>query len=148
MDRRKFLTWFGLGFLASGTLGIFLAIAKQNANKSSIILSSPPKSPSLPESPTTNPEPELTPISFFVSPQGQDTWSGKLDKPNRQKTDGSFATIHRARDVIRALKKEQGGTLKQSVTVFLRAGTYYLQEPLTLTPVSYTHLTLPTIYSV
>ncbi len=121
MDRRKFLTWLGLGFLASGSLSIFLAIAKQNANKSQTVLS-PPYNQDLP------------PISFYVSPQGKDIWSGKLAKPNRQKTDGSFATIHQARDAIRAIKKNQGGVLKQSITVFLRTGTYYLKEPLTLTP--------------
>jgi len=61
---------------------------------------------------------------FFVSKEGDDANPGTEDKP--------FATLKRARDAIRALKREQEG-LKQSVSVIVRGGKYYLDEPLVLT---------------
>jgi parallel beta-helix repeat protein len=73
------------------------------------------------------------PVIFYVSPDGSDRWSGKLPAPNPAGTDGPFGSITRARDAIRDLKRQQDG-LKQPVTVYLRAGTYFLKEPLVLTP--------------
>lgn len=72
-------------------------------------------------------------IFFYVSPKGNDSWSGKLAEPNKTKTDGPFATLPKARDAIRELKEKQGG-LKQPVTVFIRGGLYFLQEPFILKP--------------
>lgn len=73
-------------------------------------------------------------IVFYVAPNGNDAWSGKLASPNKRKTDGPFTTLQRALDVIRDLKREQGGILKQPVTIYLRGGTYFLTEPVTITP--------------
>ena len=42
--------------------------------------------------------------------------------------------LTRARDAVRALKREQGGSLKQPVTIRLRGGTYALSEHVTFTP--------------
>jgi len=60
-------------------------------------------------------------INFYVSTDGNDAWSGKLDKPNREKNDGPFASITRARDAIREIKP-----LSEPVNVILRGGTYFL----------------------
>ncbi|MGE5657475.1 MAG: right-handed parallel beta-helix repeat-containing protein [Actinomycetota bacterium] len=68
-------------------------------------------------------------ITFYIAPDGSDRWSGQLDSPNPTKTDGPFATLKKARDVIRRLKQQQGGKLTSPVAVFLRSGTYYLTEP-------------------
>jgi hypothetical protein len=65
---------------------------------------------------------------FFVSPQGKDTWSGKLPDPHE--ADGPFATPARAREAIRALPKEQ----QRPRRVVLRGGTYYLDSPLEFGP--------------
>jgi len=60
---------------------------------------------------------------YFVSLDGSDTNPGTQEKP--------FATLQRARDAIRELNKSsnlpEGG-----VTVWIQPGTYYLNEPLTL----------------
>ncbi len=72
-------------------------------------------------------------LVFYVSPVGNDVWSGRLRAPNREGSDGPFATIARARDVIRALGRQQAG-LKRPVKVLIRAGTYFLSEPVVFLP--------------
>src|SRR6058998_2957922 len=57
-------------------------------------------------------------VLFYVSPEGNDAWSGKLAATNVDKTDGPFATVGKARDTIRQLKAQ--GPLTQPVTVYLR----------------------------
>jgi len=75
---------------------------------------------------------KLSGAAFYVATNGNDAWSGTLPAPNGAKTDGPFATLGRARDAVRAAKGAKG--LTAPVTVMLRAGTYYLSEPLRFTP--------------
>ena len=42
---------------------------------------------------------------FYVASDGNDSWSGTLAVPNRQQTDGPFATLDKARVAVRKLKK-------------------------------------------
>jgi hypothetical protein len=63
--------------------------------------------------------------TLYVSPAGNDGWSGKLARPNSARTDGPVATLARARDLVRELKKAPGG-LKGPVVVELQGGTYEL----------------------
>ena len=69
---------------------------------------------------------------YYVSPAGNDSWSGKLAEPNSARTDGPFATLARARDTIRAMQTRQ--PLHQPVTVYLRGGVYALSAPLVFLP--------------
>ena len=71
-------------------------------------------------------------VTFYVSPKGNDAWSGGLAKPNRAGTDGPFATLTRARDAVRTLKVS--GPLSAPVAVLLRGGRYYVTEPLQFGP--------------
>ena len=81
-------------------------------------------------------------MDFYVSPAGNDTWSGKLPEPNAQKTDGPLATLTAARNRLRTLTKPpmyynaawtpQG--VPGPITVHLRGGRYFLPEPLVLKP--------------
>jgi hypothetical protein len=71
-----------------------------------------------------------TPIEFFVSPQGDDSWSGRLAAPGDK--DGPFATIERARDAVRASRRTP--SQPRPVRVSLRGGTYYLERPLEFGP--------------
>lgn len=69
--------------------------------------------------------------TLYVSTAGNDHWSGTLKNPNFKKTDGPFATLKRARDVIRiknAVHKRTG------FTVIVRGGVYKLDETFTLGP--------------
>lgn len=68
---------------------------------------------------------------FYVSPAGNDAWSGRRDSPNADKTDGPVATVARARDLVRVLKNASGGAFKAPVTVLVADGVYTLAEPLT-----------------
>jgi len=64
-------------------------------------------------------------LTFYVSPDGNDSWSGDvIDQP--------FASIQRARDAIRSIKNE--GELTKPVTVYIRGGLYELEETLTFRP--------------
>ncbi|MGQ9736908.1 MAG: right-handed parallel beta-helix repeat-containing protein [Armatimonadota bacterium] len=71
-------------------------------------------------------------MSLYVSPEGNDSWSGRIPSPNRQRTDGPFATLERARDAIRQMKRESK-LPKGGVTVYLRRGLYVLDSTFTLT---------------
>ena len=69
---------------------------------------------------------------LYVATNGNDAWSGRLPAPNAAKTDGPFATIPRARDAIRELKRP--GKLASPVTVQVRGGTYRIAKPISFTP--------------
>lgn len=69
--------------------------------------------------------------TLHVSPDGNDGWSGKSDKPNVAKTDGPLATLAGARDAVRKLKAVTPG---EAITVQIAGGTYALTEPFVLTP--------------
>jgi parallel beta-helix repeat protein len=68
---------------------------------------------------------------YYVSPEGNDSWSGLRAEPNERRTDGPFATLQRARDAVRKSTRE-GTSPGKPVTVMLRGGVYYLTEPLRL----------------
>jgi hypothetical protein len=62
---------------------------------------------------------------FFVATNGDDNWLGRLDRPNRNNTDGPFATLGRARDEVRKLKRSERN---KNIAVLIRGGRYYLKE--------------------
>lgn len=74
------------------------------------------------------------PTVFYVSPDGNDYFSGTLARTNRRRTDGPFFTVARARDAIRRLRQGTSGNITRRITVYLRGGTYFLPQPLALTP--------------
>lgn len=59
---------------------------------------------------------------FYVSPDGDDTWTGRLSTPNAQRTDGPFARIEFARDAARMTSGHS--------TIALAGGDYYLSQPI------------------
>ena len=60
-------------------------------------------------------------VELYVAPNGHDTNPGTKGRP--------FATLTHARDTVRQIKK----TSKEPVTVYLRGGIYYLDEPTVFT---------------
>ncbi len=67
-------------------------------------------------------------VELYVATDGNDAWSGRLAEANPARTDGPFATIGRAQNEARRLKATD------AVTVLVRGGTYFLQQPLVLEP--------------
>ena len=61
---------------------------------------------------------------FYVSPKGSDAWSGTLSEPDAGGANGPFATLARARDAVRDLKKKKS----TDIVVLVREGTYQLEE--------------------
>ena len=64
-------------------------------------------------------------VVLHVSPTGDDASAGTSEAP--------FATLERARDAVRALKRDKQG-LPGPVTVFLHDGVHRLARPFVLTP--------------
>ncbi|MGJ8630569.1 MAG: right-handed parallel beta-helix repeat-containing protein [Glaciecola sp.] len=64
---------------------------------------------------------------FYVSPEGNDNWSGKLSNANHSGTDGPFGSLHRARDAVRSLRKQQ---TKTNIVVLIRGGYYQIDQTL------------------
>ncbi|MGE3777781.1 MAG: right-handed parallel beta-helix repeat-containing protein, partial [Pirellulaceae bacterium] len=75
--------------------------------------------------------PEAKKSVLYVSPRGDDRWSGRLPAPDDAQFDGPLATLVGARDAIRRLRKEK--RLAGAIEVMLLGGTYRLSEPLVLT---------------
>ena len=61
---------------------------------------------------------------FYVSKEGSDSWSGTIDAPNSEGTDGPFATLEKARDAVRVLKKKTS----KDIVVLIRDGFYQLNK--------------------
>ena len=76
------------------------------------------------------------PVTFYLSPTGNDTSPGTLARP--------FATLAQAREAVRVAKAQPGAG---AIRVVLRGGTYYLPEPLVLTPADSGTADRPVVYA-
>ncbi len=69
--------------------------------------------------------------ALFIAPFGNDSWSGKLVEPNKNETDGPFATFKKARQAIRELK-QLDKLPGNGITVYIRGGYYSISETIKL----------------
>lgn len=76
-------------------------------------------------------EPTAAAADFYVSPAGNDAWSGRLPAPNATGGDGPFATLARAQAAVRQAK--ENATTRRPYAVLIRGGTYELSEPVVFT---------------
>ncbi len=60
-------------------------------------------------------------LLFYLAPDGNDQWTGKLARPNDARTDGPLATLSGARDAIRKVQPRN-----QPIRVVIAAGRYEL----------------------
>ena len=74
---------------------------------------------------------DAAPTTLFVSPRGNDQWSGKLADPNAAKSDGPLATLTAARDAVRKIKA--AGLPPAGVVVEVLAGRHEMTAPVELT---------------
>ncbi|MEI6518609.1 MAG: right-handed parallel beta-helix repeat-containing protein [bacterium] len=72
-------------------------------------------------------------VDFYISSVGNDNWSGTIENPAGNGSDGPFATITKARDAIRAYKAENSND-NIDFTVNIADGNYELTETLLFTP--------------
>jgi hypothetical protein len=82
--------------------------------------------------------------TLHVAPDGNDAWSGVLDRPNATATDGPLATLVGARDAVRRLKSQ--GPLKEPVRVIVADGTYQLAATIVFEPQDSGTAEAPIIY--
>ena len=66
-----------------------------------------------------------TVVTYYVSPNGSDFWSGTLAAPNAAGTDGPLATFDAARTLVQGISK----TGLTRINVQFRGGTYTLTQP-------------------
>ena len=64
-------------------------------------------------------------VTFFVSPNGNDAWSGRQARANSAQTEGPFATLERARQAIRSHQDKR-------CRVEIESGVYSLRQGLVL----------------
>jgi hypothetical protein len=75
----------------------------------------------------------LAKVTLYVAPSGQAGWSGSLEQPNAEKTDGPCRDLAAARDAIRA-RRAKGEWRGEAITVMVRGGTYFLEQPFAFGP--------------
>ena len=63
------------------------------------------------------------PIKFYISPSGNDSWSGTLAKTNSNHTDGPFLTLEKAKETTRSLKIN-GNLPENGIEINLCQGVY------------------------
>jgi len=65
--------------------------------------------------------------TYFVAVNGNDSWSGRLHKPDVNRMDGPFATLEAAREAAR--KRDT----KKPKKIVIQSGQYFFDRPLVLT---------------
>ena len=72
-------------------------------------------------------------VRFYVSPKGNDAWTGEIAEPKLHLLggrDGPFRTLSRAFDALARLRTE--AEYRDDAVILLRRGTYRLSQPLLL----------------
>jgi len=82
--------------------------------------------------------------TLYVSPDGNDNWSGYIERPNTQRTDGPLKSLEGARDAVRRLKAN--GQLAEPVRVIIADGTYRVRKPVVFTPEDSGTAACPVVY--
>jgi len=70
---------------------------------------------------------------IYVASDGNDDWSGSLERPNNNRTDGPLASIAGAQKVVRTLTAEEPDRT-EPIVIEIAGGTYRLDSPIRFTP--------------
>ncbi len=70
-------------------------------------------------------------VTFYVSPSGNNSWSGSIAYPNADQSDGPFATLEHALQSVKALSPN---IRKNKITLKIKQGRYELSSPLLFEP--------------
>ncbi len=71
-------------------------------------------------------------INIYVSKNGNDNWSGRLEMSNSDYTDGPIATIDKAQQIVQEYRK--GNKMDPHINVVIREGRYPISKPITFMP--------------
>jgi len=82
---------------------------------------------------------------FYVATDGDDRWSGRLEEPNAERTDGPLASVSRARQLVGELKSKDAARA-EPIVVAIRGGTYHLEKPLVFEPADSGTPNAPVVY--
>lgn len=88
---------------------------------------------------------EVPKADFYVSLEGNDAWSGRLPAPTGDRTDGPFATLERAQEAVRTLRREL--SQPREIRVLLRGGVYRIAKPITFSPEDSGSEQAPVVYA-
>ncbi|MBN1554973.1 MAG: right-handed parallel beta-helix repeat-containing protein [Phycisphaerae bacterium] len=83
-------------------------------------------------------------VDFYVSPAGNDRWSGRHPDPADDGKDGPLATLAGAQAAVRRWKKQGRAA---AINVWIRAGTYDLSQPVVFTPADSGTVKHPVVYA-
>jgi hypothetical protein len=84
-------------------------------------------------------------VTLYVAPDGNDAWSGRLERPAADGKDGPVRTLQGARDAVRRLRV--GSEVRVPVTVLFAEGTYRLERPVQFTPADSGTEAAPVVYA-
>jgi hypothetical protein len=71
-------------------------------------------------------------LTLHVAPDGNDAWSGRVERPNPARSDGPLASLTGARDTIRKLRATASS--RESFRVVVAGGAYFLTAPVVFEP--------------
>lgn len=71
--------------------------------------------------------------TLHMAPDGDDRWSGRLARPNQNRSNGPLASLAGARDAVRGLRAERPRA--EGIRVSVADGVYHLREPVEFTPI-------------
>ena len=81
--------------------------------------------------------------NIYISPNGDDSWSGKLPEPNKNETDGPIKTLNQLQKILpefqgvsykNPLPSYSSCAVNKPCTVWMREGRYQLDKPLKFAP--------------
>jgi parallel beta-helix repeat protein len=81
-------------------------------------------------------------VLYYISRNGDDTWSGRLPRPNPNLTDGPFASLERAREAVR-----QSLAAGEHPGVRIRQGVYRFERTLELDSIDSGSGAFPVVWS-
>jgi hypothetical protein len=84
-------------------------------------------------------------MELHVAPDGNDSWTGRLARPNAKRSDGPLATLAGARDAIRKWKGQ--GRIAEPITVLIVGGRYAVTNALELTSEDSGSAQAPIVYT-
>ncbi len=87
----------------------------------------------------------LLAADLYVSPQGNDQWTGRLEQPSADGNDGPLASVSRAQQLVREIKAAQPQR-NEPIVVALRGGNYEMEQPLVFSPADSGTEQAPIIY--